>query len=50
MSNSNVKIKCINAKLRQFNNDPAENISSCPINKDILFHWQATIMGPDDSP
>ena len=50
MSNSNLAIKCVSADLRQFNDDPPENISAGPINNNDLLHWQATIMGPDDSP
>ena len=50
MSNSNHAIKYVSADLRQFNDDPPENISAGPINNNDLLHWQATIMGPDDSP
>ena len=43
-------IKKLQAELINFNKDPPPNIYAGPINDNDLFHWEATIMGPEGTP
>ena len=43
-------IKRIRKDLIDFFDNPLANCSAGPIDENDLYFWQATILGPDDSP
>ena len=43
-------IKRLKSELKELEKSPPCNCSAGPINENDIFHWQATIIGPEGSP
>jgi ubiquitin-conjugating enzyme E2 D/E len=43
-------VKRLQNEYKEMGNNPPSNCSAGPINDDDIYSWQATIMGPENSP
>jgi len=48
--NSSSALRRIQKELEDFNKNFPKNFTARPVSESEMFHWEATIMGPDDSP